>query len=96
MITPGSQTIAVPIPGTIDMTAATVPQKMALGNPTVAKAAPTSAPWTRPITAMPFNVARVTEVNLSSIRSSSSGFSGRKCRIRPRMCSPSTRKKNMV
>ncbi len=53
-----------------------VPQKAAPLMPTTAKARPPNPPCTIPITSVPFTVARVTETNLSTIRSSSSAESG--------------------
>ncbi len=71
IITAGTHTSAVPMPGIKDSTAIMVPQNTALSIPTTAKAAPANPPCRMPITAVPFRVARVTDVNLSSMRRSS-------------------------
>ena len=71
MMTAGPQTRAVPIPGMMESTAMIVPQNTALGMPTTQKAMPARTPCNIPMTAVPFRVARVTEVNFASMRCSS-------------------------
>ena len=56
----------------MERTVITVPQKTAPSTPAMAKAIPARAPWTIPMSTVPFKVARLTEVNFSTIRISSS------------------------
>ncbi len=46
-----------------------MPQKNAPSIPATANAVPASVPWMIPMNSVPRNVARVTDVNLSKMRS---------------------------
>ena len=81
------------MPGITDSTTISAPQNSALGTPATAKAMPARVPCSRPITAVPFSVARVTERNLSSSRRSSASSSGRYQRMRSTSRPPCSRKK---
>jgi len=75
--TAGIHTKAAPILGIAANIAISEPQNTAFGIPATAKAIPASAPCNKPISKEPFSVARVTEVNLSSIIRSSAVLSGK-------------------
>ena len=69
MIAAGAQTSALPMPGIIDNTVMTVPQKIAPSMPTTQNASPPITPCAMPVRIVPLSVARVTETNWSSMRS---------------------------
>ena len=73
----GTHTSALPMPGMIDSTVMTVPQKIAPSIPTAQNDRPPRIPCAAPVRIVPFRVARVTHTNLSSMRSLSTSLSGR-------------------
>ena len=73
----GTQMSAPPMPGMIDKTVITVPQKIAESSPTAQNASPPSVPWAMPMRTVPFSVARVTDTNFPSMRCLSALVSGR-------------------
>ena len=73
----GTHTSAPPMPGMIDSTVMTVPQKIAPSRPTAQNASPPSTPCATPIRIVPFSVARVTDTNVVIIRCLSDSVNGR-------------------
>ena len=69
MIAAGTHTSAPPMPGMIESTVITVPQKIAPSMPTIQNAKPPRMPCASPISTVPLSVARVTDTNCSSMRS---------------------------